>query len=189
MTRFLAALVALVATITLGTTARADAVEGCSSKVVLKAGSWSLDTYYQVPKRWGIDLRDIRLTATTGYWYCPNGRKPDLVKPLWVEFCWSHMSRPHWTFDGVKFNAYYADSVTTSDPPTIEVPDDGTVQNCVRQDVRTEIERWLRPEWNAGWSVTAFIIRIMQPDEDRPFSPAFTFFNPLSDVDLGDWHS
>lgn len=172
--------------------AQAREIEGCKGKYILKAQPWVLDTYYQVPHRVLIDLRNIRLSATTAYYYCPNGVRASKIKPLWVALCYSHLERAHWMFDGVKFEGRWADYDSTINLPVVKVEDDGTEQNCTTYNIPSDSERWLEPLKSAGWLIRAEIVRHARPDEVRWFrdddASKFRIFTPETDASLSDWY-
>lgn len=180
----------------MGPTAPAHAVEGCHSKVVLKADTWGNNVSWMYPKRPTVPgMAETRIVGTTAYWYCPNGSRVDKIKPKWVQWCWTWMSDPVWWFDGVKFNGYWADDNTTSNPPGVKVPDDETIQNCRVQDIDSELERWLKMSQSPAWTISSWIVRHGMPDEHwdmrtnmRDTRSTIKYFHPLEDVNIGRWH-
>jgi hypothetical protein len=168
-------------------------VDGCASKVVLKVDTWGENVGY-----WGVniphpapDFYVIRLSATTGYWYCPNGRRPNKVKPLWVEYCYSHLNPTHGAdnFNGAKFNPYFYDSNESFNPPTFNVGDDGTIQNCRRQVLSGE--KWLETRQGARWKITSWVMLQAWPDHEKVFKwkgEEYKPFFPQGDINLGLWH-
>lgn len=173
----------------------ANAVDGCTSKVQLRADSWSENVGY-----WGPDFPSIRpnffvirLTATTGYWVCPNGSLPTKVKPLWTDFCWSHIKPTHGSdnFTGATFNPYYYDDNTITNPPGTKVDDDSSVQNCKKYNIPTSDEKWLSITQHARWNVVAWVNKFSFPDTEREFDwngNNWKPFQPDDDVSLGPWH-
>lgn len=165
---------------------------GCGSQVITKADTMVYDhlalRLSKIPSYY-----HVRMTATVAYDYCPNGRRPDKVKPLFMSWCYSHLDG-QWTFrfDGVKGNAYFADAGHSADPPTIKVPNNRTVQNCVTQDLRSYAPWWLRLDYNAGWSATGTYVSVGWMDEKYVFQDEvgnkFKIFNPAADVAISDWH-
>lgn len=166
---------------------------GCNSQIITKADTMVYDhlatrasripTYYHV-----------RITATVAYDYCPNGRyRPDKVKPLYMSWCYTHLDN-QWTlrFDGIKGNAFFADTGHSTDPPGVKVPNNRAVQNCVTQDLRLYAPYWLRLDYNAGWSATGWYVSTGWPDENFEFQDEnrnlFKVFNPDADVTIDDWH-
>lgn len=180
--------------VTVSTTAPAQAdIPGCTSKWRLMGDNWSENRWYSDLD--GGTFYNIRLTATTGYTWCKPDDANGRVKPRWVDFCYSHLnsSRGGPLFNGVKFNPYFYDPNTVTNPPTTLVPNDGSVQNCVKYNIPAEDERWLSPigqGW-ASWKVTAWVrlvdkedLEVVFHDDSQDHSKNFW---PWNDVTLGDW--
>lgn len=172
--------------------AAAGPMKGCLSKTILKADTMVYDHFE--PKwftRNPADYYQERIVVTTKYRYCPNGPRPDKVKVMSASWCYTHLDGRPLQFDGFKGNAFYADGGMVTDPPTAIIPDNGEVQNCVKQDMRPHAPRWLRLRYHAGWKATAFYVRDKLPDESLVFKDEkgqeYHVFNPAADLSLGDW--
>lgn len=180
--------VAMLMPVGLSTSPAAADTAGCAGRYKLKADNWVKDTYYTNFASRLPDTRKIRLVATAGYWFCPNGTGVNKVKVKWVDFCYTHLENRAAIFDGVKFNPYFFDDNTDSNPPTTKVPNDYTVQNCKRYDITTE--KWLRMSQSPGWTVTSWIVLDLFPDEERVFrwgGSRIKYFHPQDDVSLTGW--
>lgn len=172
----------------------ANALAGCTSQVQLRADNWSENVGY-----WGLnypsrqpDFFVIRLTATTAYWYCPNGADPNKVKPVWADFCWSHITPSSGAdnFTGASFNPYYYDNNEITNPPTTVVDDDGSAQNCRTYNIPAADEKWFEMQQNPRWKVTAWVKLYAWPDHERVFDwngNSWKPFVPSDDVALSGW--
>lgn len=181
--------------VSLASAPTASAVEGCTSQVILKGDNWSNTVNWQEPSAGVPSIKHIRLSATTGYWFCPNGDRVNKIKVLWVEFCWSHLDGESLWFDGVKFNPYYFDDNNETNPPQIKVNDDGTIQNCKNLDIAGSQEVWMGMGASPGWTVSSWIVRVGWPDAHWDFrtnmsntNSTVKYFHPAEDVNLGNWH-
>jgi len=145
-------------------------VVGCTGSVQQRAVSWT--------EKWGYwdsvpdspKFVEGNLTATLVYYWCPQAEKVDKVMPLNTTFCWNLTSNANsaYQFDGAKFNAYYADSNTTTNPDQIRVEDDATVQNCKTQ--QNSPQQWFRIDQGAFWSVSSWVVFILAPDSHIDFT-------------------
>lgn len=76
-----------------------------------------------------VDERDVWLAETLWYRYCPNGIRPDKVKPLAWRYCHVHYPAGQVApFQGIFFTSYMTDDRVTWDQRAVFVPkrEDGT---------------------------------------------------------------
>lgn len=197
MNRIKALLAGLLLLITplaiVATAAPAQAVEGCTSQVRHKANTWGNDMGYTSIYQSGTF--NIRLVGTAVYWYCPNGTNPTKIKVRAIDWCWTVTNSKATTFDGVRFDAFFGASGNNVDPLEFYVRDDGTAQNCQRQYVSDDRQRWQKMSDNPAWSITAFIQLELEADHERTFrnphptGPTYKFIKPGEDVNLDGWFS
>lgn len=181
----------------------AEAMQGCRGKYRLMGDPWSETSYFTVPQRVGPytfpRVVDIRVHATLGHWHCPQGRRNDRVKAVWIDWCWfqfgENRTRPdHTWFTGVTFNAnIYDDSGANVNPAPFKVSDDNTRQNCATQNIAADKEAWMalpnEPRWKAGATVN---LMNPLPDESFPFETrsggTVNHIYPSRNVALSDWY-
>jgi hypothetical protein len=169
-------------------------IANCIGPVQKRADNWSNTVVYVGPliqRPWQASPHETRLTATVVYWYCPNGGNQWLVKPIFTDFCYTHIDPVHASanFNGVKFNPYYFDENEGSNPPDVDVPDAGQ-QECKKQSIALENRKWLEATDHPHWKVTAWIKLFSFPDHEHVFK--WNDFDlkplqPLNDPALGPW--
>lgn len=171
-------------------------VAGCSSHVQYRADTWATDYVYMAVSRWPSP-RKIRGTGTVVYLFCPNGAGVNKVKPMYINWCYSHLTdwQELW-FDGMKFNAYIADDNSDSNPPQARLRSDGTVQNCMKQNISAYEKTWLRMDESPFWTVSAWVVFSNMPDQHFDFrrggfyadgTARHKFFRPYEDPALSGW--
>lgn len=171
-----------------------NSMPGCNGKFRLMASNWRMDLEYSHPEWYGWNKSPVLLTATASYWYCPNLTGPDLVSMTSVRYCSTHYSTPPPVFNGVRWNPYFADLNTTTNPPTFTVGRGSGLQSCGTQNVRGDTRRWLQVNQQAQWSVVGWIKRDGQLIDLPTKEVVFKYngvprksLSPSTDVPLGDW--
>ncbi len=176
-------------------TQAANAVAGCSGDVRTQMSERTMDTYFVEPITG--DRVPLRFTARPGYWNCPNGDQSNKMKGKWAELCWSQTgdNDNHRLFDGATFNLRLTnDNGIFTNPGPYKVEDDGSRQNCGRQNFGDDIEEWTyffnHPKW-AG-SVTVNLTAMNDQRHDFGELSAgdggtFKEFKPASDDIVKDW--
>jgi hypothetical protein len=159
-----------------GTATTTEAAANCDSRIQLRGDTFTEPASYiwSSGPRGGLVETDIRLHATLGYWYCPNRKNPNKVKPKWIDWCWFfEANEEHYYWQGAKFNAYiWAKDGRSVNPGAFTVGDDGTRQNCRTQDIPTEKEAWLYMRDNPRWKATFTMKLNNQPDDTAIFRNA-----------------
>lgn len=177
----------------IATAESASAVDGCGSNVQLRGDTWVHDSYWVEPLTG--DRIDMRKTATLGYWYCPNGDRPNKIKEKWIDWCWTMPNNQnHTIFDGVTYNAYsWDDKGINVNPSSFKVGDDGTRQHCREQNIAADKEAWMVLNNGPQWKVNYTINRDMAVDLDGSFKlsngSTVKSIVPSNDPALGDWFS
>lgn len=166
---------------------------GCSSDVQDRAETWSERTVfvsYEGPEPMIPHVREIILTGTVIYYFCPNGNKVNQIKPRDISWCYTLPEGSGVLFDGVKFNAYFFDDNTEVNPPQVKVSDGG-VQNCRNQAIANTEQKWLRMPQSPGWKISSWIVLHIGPDDHVQFtagSAPVRFLHPDEAVDITGWY-
>lgn len=175
----------------------ADARPDCDGQYRTQVSSRSQDEYFHEP----ITGNKVpyRVTGLVGYIYCPNGNSAWKMRVKWIEWCWLQHGEEdnHRIFDGVTFNPRIGDDQGIRiNPPSFKVDDDGTRQNCRRQNILAENEEWQwgfsEPKWAAS-----FTLNLENPINDHNHyfgegsSPGteWRMFLPGHDTPLTDWEN
>lgn len=159
------------------------ATTGCSTKVE----TWGRNATFTAIGTFGLPGEgELRLVGNVVYERCFNGDRVNTIQPKKLNFCYTWVSERWYfpAFDGVKFNAYIWDDNEDTNPPTIKVGDDNSVQNCRTQSVDSPL---LEMDQSPGWSLTSFIVFSGQPDDEYIFKVngnPWRYFHPDEDLTL-----
>jgi hypothetical protein len=168
------ALTLLIAGFTLLSPAPAYAGDGCTTNKSKRISAWSHQDNYQVPV---LIIKNIpvlfsvpvKIFANMFYLYCPNGEHPDKVKPLGIDWCYTHLDnypKARWWFLGTRNDAFIRDDTGRSmNPGAFHMLDRGR-QNCGYQ--RFAGRKWFLLDNDPKWTATTFF-ELRGPDEKMLF--------------------
>lgn len=151
--------------------ASADTVAGCASSAVLKTNAWGITDYVSIPGY----IAKFRYGSYSEYWFCPNGSYPNKVKVIGTNFCVTKVSGDIPWIQGFKWNPYYADeSGKVVNPPQTEaywhpVNWENGEQHCDRQNISTDIRKWMFMRDNPAWSLGGWVDISGWPDQEFHF--------------------
>lgn len=169
--------------------------KGCDGHYRLQASNWTTEwgyVYFDVII--GARSANVRLSVSINYWFCPNGAKPDKVRPTEVQYIVTHYKKPPRPYQNARFNVLMGDFNSRIDLKEHKVYRDGDkLQQTARVPISASQRRWLRIDQNAQWGNTSFLT-LTNPSLD----PEMTFreygtnitrkrFLPYGDQILGDW--
>lgn len=171
--------------------AQAHDMEGCGPRHRKFADNWPHDTAYRNLN--GLGTRyEIRLVATAIFWECPGWGENGARKPVALEACYTHTDegRRAANFNGVLFDGFFYNDVRRIEVPSIRVPNDGTVQNCVEIGFGGD-SKWLGIPGYPRWKVTSWILLSDEQNQERVFikdSSGLDHSSLYPQVALSDWH-
>lgn len=185
-----------------------------SDRKIDKVRKWAWNTpFFKDPDQGTIYYDDaihmlrFKVLADMRYTLCPRGLKVDLIKPRSIRFCYGKVYDDHdemldqntfILFDGFTMNAEAEDNYRSVNPPAKKIPEEGAA-NCVRQNIATTEQKWLRRDQEPGYEVRATLNIHTKSDkswwmETRKFnggSYPYRFFRPETDPNAagGYWYT
>jgi hypothetical protein len=175
-----------------------------SDRKIDKIRKWEYNTpFFKDPDQGTIYHDDathmirFKLIADMRYTLCPRGIKVDLIKPRSIRYCYGvvyddhdemHDQNTFVLFDGWTMNAEAEDDFRSVNPPPKKIPEEGKA-NCVRQNIATTEQKWLRRDQDPGYEVKATLNIHVKSDrswmmKSRKLSGtwiAYRFFKPDTD--------
>lgn len=177
--------------------APAQAYRGCHGKVQTRAESWANDEVWSHPSHRGLpETEKTRLSDTSVYIFCPNGRRPWKIKTFKSVYCYSHLTNmdgydTFW-FDGVVLDTRLSDDDTNIEPWARTVHDDGTWQNCRGFTYDRSIKKWLHGDKSPHRVTYGKIKRNDLPDPGwfrfHFLGDGWKYYHPDQAMHLSGWH-
>jgi hypothetical protein len=189
----------------------------CSSARINKYHTRGSKSFYRF--LWSLvgpaDDRDVWLAETVWYRYCPNGTRPDKVKPLSWRYCHIHYKEGQVApFEGIFFDSFVTDGKNTWDQRPVFVPkkEDGTGEgsggaSCSEYKIPKVDRMWFRvvrtsadgsPSYTRYTTATNARVTGILDTFDWVYNPGVApstdaeahvaTFAPTTDVSVGDWY-
>lgn len=177
----------------------ADAYPRCEGKVRIQVDPWREGVLYWYPRSilqpHIVEVGQISSKARLGYYYCPNGNKPNKIHPRWIEWCFTRgpgAEREH--LRAVRFNArIYDHNGKTLNPPRVSVTNGPSDRNCHVQWFEDDDLKWFRTRNGPRWVATLTPQVTPGPDTTWHFKTAdggtvnrIDYFNAEFE---GPWHN
>lgn len=167
-------------------------VQGCLSSIDTRGNHWKNDAYYVTWHGTIPRSHKIRVSGTLRYWYCPNKRYPNKVKPRSIRWCYRHEPSVPLLFNGVRYNAFIWDGAGQNvNPGAFVIDDNWSTHECRVQHISVHKQAWLLMGFHPRWKASLDIRLRVVPDWDvrmRVGKHHFRkFIKPHNDLILSDW--
>lgn len=178
-------------------------LDGCSGAYVKKVDTWSNIkkvhfSNYTDPG--GVDVR-MDFVASSVYWYCPNGKGANKVKPTHYSFCTIFLGGANTipgdgdAYYGTKWDAAATGGGYNVESPQIQKWNNWKRQQCKNLSIPTGNRKWLLLKYNPSWHVMVIVNKELQKDykffmrdTSSWWTPHWKNYEPIHDNNVTRWY-